>query len=327
LLANIGSAQTLAVPAEVNGLAATVQVVALQGETSGGEGGGGSGGGGSNVTWAIWANSQTHNNTVQITGSGHRVYGGIHSNYKIKISGSGNWVYGPVEYVVSYSESGSGNGFTPGPPDNPVQAEVGAFPITWNIADYRPGGARAVAAGTSYYTHAKWTVSGSGVTITPGLHYCTGKVSFSGSGLIGANVTVVSEDTIDVSGSGLNFSPYEPGLTFFSPKSSTANVISISGSGNNNTGGSVYAPNGKVSLTGSGGSISGVFVGDVVDISGSGATFLLADVEIPSSGGGGSGEGSGCGIYDLLAAGGGTSTHVRVRICDGELDILSWYVD
>lgn len=318
LLANLGSAQTLTVPADVNGMAATVQIVALEGEAAGGESGGGA-----NVTWVIWANSQTRNSTVQITGSGHRVYGGIHSNFKIKISGSGNWIYGPVEYVSSYSESGSGNGFTPGPPDNPVQAEVGTFPIAWNIADYRPGGARALAAGEDYYTHAKWTVSGSGVTVPPGLHYCTGKVSFSGSGLTGTNVTVVSEDTIDVSGSGISFTPYEPGLTFFSPKSATSNVISISGSGNNNTGGSVYAPNGRVSLTGSGGTIAGVFVGDTVDVSGSGATFLLADVEIPVTGGGE----TGCGVYDLLAAGGGANTYVRVQVCDGELDILSWYVD
>ena len=323
LLENIGAPQTLMVPVDVNDMTPTLQVVALEGG-SGDESGSGSSGSGELVPWVIWANSQTRNNTVQITGAGHRIYGGIHSNYKIKVSGAGNWIYGAVEYVGSYSESGAGNGFTPGAPDNPVQGQVAEFPITWDIADFQPGGERALAAGDDYYVHGTWSVSGAGEVVTPGLHYCTGKVSFSGAGLVGENVTVVSESTIDVSGAGISFTPYEPGLTFFSPKDSTSNVISISGSGN--AGGSAYAPNGKVSLTGAGGTLSGVFVGDVVNISGSGATFLLSEVTIPEGGGGG-GSAGGCVLYDLLASGGDTTTHVRVRICEEEVQILSWYVD
>jgi hypothetical protein len=153
------------------------------------------------------------------------------------------------------------------------------------LADFQPGGiyANAASAQGKYTVHSgKWSVSGSGVAVPAGLHYCLDDVSISGSGVTGYNVTIVSLGKINVSGSGIQFSPYIDGLSFFSSKSTTTTtVLDMSGSGN--AGGTCFAPNGKITLTGSGGDITGAFIGKLVDIAGSGATINLATVYIPGS--------------------------------------------
>ena len=215
--------------------------------------------------------------------------------------------------------------------DNPAQVVAEAqqqYPLTWNAADFAPGGKYANAAELTdqYFVHASnWSVSGAGAKVPEGLHYCLGKASFSDAGLIGTNVTVVSEDTIEVAGAGINFTPWQgtPGITFFSTTVSSANVVSVSGAGN--TGGTSYGPYGKVSITGAGGMIIGAFMGNTVAVGGAGATINLAQI--------GLGEGAGgstvaCGHYDLQASADDTTTTMRVWQCeDGESRIVSYQVD
>ena len=314
LIGNISITHTLAMPEIVNARSVptmTLEVMCLSttqgmgsgggggdGESGGdGEGGGGDGGEGGiageteYLQFVIWGDSTTRNNTVQIGGSGHSIYGGIHSNNELKLSGSGHTIYhgdSTVESVEPIEMVGSGHQIIPGPPQ---QGEVEPFPLLWNIEDFAPGGALAEAAaaeGKYYYHSSNWSFSGSGGTVPEGIHFCERKAHISGSGHTG-RITIVARDTIDISGSGHEFTPYVPGLSFFSDKTATSNVVSISGSGN--MGGTCYAPNGKVSLTGSGGVITGAFMGQTVDINGSGATFNLAEVVISSGDEGGGDDG------------------------------------
>lgn len=319
LLDQPGTVVSLTMPGAPNGETPAVEVVCVQTETQGGGGGGQS----ECLEWVLWAHSATVTNGLVIGGSGHTINGGVHSNRDLKLNGSDHTIYGTARYVRNLTILGSGQRIVPGPA---VQTTVQDWPITWDINEFndpsRPGSwaAKAQAEGKYYVHHGTWNVTGSGTVVPEGLHYCTGRVNFSGSGLRGHNVTVVSLNVIDISGSGLDFTPYVPGLSFFSTRTASTDVVSISGSGN--TGGTVFAPNGKISLTGSGGVITGAFLGNEIDINGSGATINLAEVELRS------GEGEiACGVYDIRAACGSTVTTARVRTCgDGTWQVLSWRV-
>jgi hypothetical protein len=140
-------------------------------------------------------------------------------------------------------------------------------------------------------------------------------------------VTVVSSDgTIHVSGSGVAFTPYVQGLSFFSNKSDTNWVIKINGAGN--LGGTAYAPGGRIALEGAGGTIEGAFLGDRVKVAGSGATINMAPVCLAwDEGDGGGGDTVDCAIYDVRSTAGGAKTTARVQKCEGEdIEILYWYV-
>jgi len=315
-----GMPETLTVPDSVlvNGYEPVVQAVLVNVE---GEGGGG--GEPEYLQWVIWGNSETLTNPVLLSGSDHTINGSVHSNHTIKAVGANHTFNGRVEYVTSISVPAS-TSFNPGAPGNPIQVEVAGFPITWDIADFRPGGtfAETAAADGKYYQHGSWTLDESGDTIPEGLHYCTGDVSISVPGLAG-NVTIVADGgKIEISGSSIEFAPYVAGLMAFSTKSTTLDAINISGAGN--MGGTCFAPNGRIALPGAGLNVTGAFIADRVELNGSGATISLAAIELPQ---GGDGGGTGCEVYDIQSTAGETVTTVRVRRCESGLEILSWYVD
>jgi hypothetical protein len=314
LLDTLGTEQALALPQEVNATAAAVRVVAVEASERT------HAGAPSKLPYAIFGNNTSRTNTVVMSGSGHRVIGAVHSNNQIRMTGTGHSVHGLATYAGDLSVVGTGHYFVPGRPGNPQPDSVRTFPLAWSIDDMAPGGALAQQAGDLYTVHeGKWSVSGAGVVVPPGLHYCLGDVHISGAGVTGHNVTIVARGSIDISGSGMHFTPFISGLTFFSDKASHTNVISISGSGS--TGGTSYAPNGKISLTGSGGTIVGAFMGDVVAIGGSGATIQLADIDVPS-------PRDTCGMYDIESTADTTRTLVRATDCDAEgLQVISWSVD
>ena len=229
------------------------------------------------LDWALWGNT-TGTNGLYLTGSGHTINGGVHSNNELEMTGSGHTIYGPAESVDEERFVGSGHQVIPGPV---TRCTVQDYPMTWNLADFAPGGtiaAQAAAEGMYHYHDDDWHVSGAGQVIPAGLHYCTDKVDFSGAGLTGHNVTIVTPDEIDISGAGGDFSPYVPGLAFFAGKSTSTDAFSMSGAGN--AGGTVYAPNGRIHLTGSGATINGAFLGNKIRISGSGMTINLITVYI-----------------------------------------------
>jgi len=230
--------------------------------------------------YGFWAQSETCSEPVEWSGSGGLIIGRGHSNGKMKVSGSGHEVQGDVEYVTTVQETGSGHDITY------VQSTASdSFPIQWNIEDYRPEplgvAASAAQAEGKYFVHDcdTWQISGS-ETFDEGLHYCTGKVSISGSGHYG-HITIVAEEQIQISGSGHIFEYYCDGLLFFSnyePSGQcTSAVVDVSGSGGRYEG-VIYAPHGLIQYTGSGHHMMyGALIGWCVDLSGSSFTLTYND--------------------------------------------------
>src|SRR3990172_3249141 len=97
--------------------------------------------------FVIWSHGQTGSMTISQTGSENLIDGGVHSNNDIRISGSDNTITGTPEYVTGFTDTGGGNAYPA-----PVQVVADKTPpVSFAIADYRPGGAAAVAAGTDYH--------------------------------------------------------------------------------------------------------------------------------------------------------------------------------
>ena len=334
LCADHGTGYTVITPGEVNGAPITVRIACVPMEevlpaSGGGDGGEGGEEEGPILNWVIWGNSSTSQDAVKFTGGSHKVYGGVHSNCVLRMTGNGHKVYGPGEYHTELFPASATEYFTEpwpvqvGDPDYLSIAE-------WDIAVFQEeAGAeylKAFSAGQYYFHPGNWKISGSGEEILEGLHYCAGDVSISGSGVHG-RVTIVAEGEIKVSGAELSFTPYVPALTFMS----CYEGIEISGAGN--VGGTCYAPNGLVKLSGSNQTIEGAFLGDQVHVSGCGAIIGLpvGGVEIPGMpdpGGDGLGEnGPEYGLFDVESTSGNATTTVRVRRnLDGSLIILSWSV-
>ncbi len=229
--------------------------------------------------YALWGNSQTQNDTIKVSGGRHHIDGKVHSNNDIKIDGNDHIYDGTVEYVSSIQVNGSGHTFA----ETPSQSTVQSFPVSWSLEDFNNPGiegsyAAIAQAEGKYYTHSgTWSISGSGEIVPSGLHYVSGDVNISGSGIQAANVTIVATGKISVSGSNSHFTPYISGLTLFSNRTTTTqDAILISGSGS--FGGTCFAPNGLISLTGSDDIIYGSFIGNSVHVV---STDVVISVDIP----------------------------------------------
>jgi hypothetical protein len=273
------------------------------------------------LDWVLWADSLDANHTIQTTGSGHTIYGDVHSNHIIFISGSGHVIHGDVSYVTSFS--GGGVSIVPGPAE---QVEVLSRPISWTLAHFAPDGdiALAAAAEGMYYHHESWPYDGAGAVVPEGLHYVTGPVSMQGSSIIRPNVTIVATEDITLSGSNVEYTPYITNtapLVFFSAHQD----INLSGS-NVRIRGVSYAPQGEISLTGSGGVIQGAFIGGVVKVAGSGAQIELESILVPDHDA--DPATNFAQLYDVRSTAGGTVTTARLRHdVDGSWRILSWDIE
>ncbi|OGO04296.1 MAG: hypothetical protein A2Y73_00185 [Chloroflexi bacterium RBG_13_56_8] len=308
LIANEGTPQSVSMPQSINGETPSVRAVYVATEVTGG--------GSSTFEWAIWAGSETQNNTVNISGSGHRIYGGVHSNHKIRVAGSWHYVYGPVRYVTSLSISGSGHRipYT----GEPEQIDIPQpFPLSWDMADFEPGG--LYSTDPNYHYHSgNWNIDRNGEVIEEGIHYVTARFRIRARNVVGHNVTIVARNIIDIQEPDYSFSPYIPNLTFFTDRSASSNVVTFSAGGD--TGGITYAPQGRISLQDSAGTIYGAFLGNAVQIQDSGRTIRIPDITIPG--------GQTCGVYDIESSSGDITTTVRVRRCEGEdWEVLAWYLE
>jgi len=298
-------------PTTVNGivLTATVQLV------------------GGSADYAMFANSESCSPAVKISGSGTTIEGTTHSNNDVKITGSGHHFDGVVEFHTTFKETGSGHTYDPPAPHNPVQAAVKPMPVPFDINDYSDPDVEgtqawlADQAGEYHHYPDDLSFSGSGETIPTGLYYVEGGVHISGSGH-GGTITIVAEEDIQVSGSGHAFTPYSDRLMFFSNEAYTGavrcnrGVVKISGSGNVSFGGYIYAPTGKIDISGSG-NMTGSFLGDTVEITGSGMC-----VSAPTS----SSTPSAYTPYDVRATADGASIVTRIWFAEGDVRVKSWEV-
>jgi hypothetical protein len=228
--------------------------------------------------YAIWANNQSRDETLDIPGSSIVVNGAVRSNFDIKLSGSSNRITSAVEYVNTFEDSGDANVY-------PSTSKVGAgpLPVTYTIGDYRPGGSAAQAAQQAgRYTVVNGDLDVADDTVLNGLYYVTGDAKLSRDGLRGT-FTVVAEGKIDVSGSSHDVTPYAGGLLLFSNTNEVgAEVIKVAGS-NSTFRGIIYGPSGRVELSGSSNQFSGSVVGDAVRLNGSSLTITFTGSFCPGA--------------------------------------------
>jgi len=263
-------------------------------------------------TWAVWTGgtASCSSGALSYGTSSSMIIGSVHSNSNVQIGGggSGNFIFGTVEAV-------SGVQFDPSKVtinstiNQPFTGTVDPNPYHFELSDFQPGGRAAVASGSQYYYIAgsltKTTLDAHGVryfdattnTLRTGLYYVTGDVRFTGG--ISGTVVLVAEGKIDVSGSDNQVKLFQPasnpcalgGLVLYSNKltnnicSSGEDAIDFGGS-NNHFEGIVYAPRGRVSMSGATNGTSelfGVIDAQAVSISGSNLT-LKAEVYCPNQG-------------------------------------------
>lgn len=277
------------------------------------------------LDYALWGNSEYCTTNIEWTGSGNVINGNMHTNTGLRIIGEGNTLNGAVEYVTDVQVHGS-TIYIPPPPHNPVQTYVGDMPMEWYMSDYDDPtevGTPAYNAdqrGEYHYIEGDLDVNTSG-TILNGLYYVTGDIHLIGNNL-GGNATFVARGLIKMNGCDNSFTAYCDQLTFFTDFEYAPNlrcvkpVISIIGTGLSSLGGVAYAPNGQISVSGSG-VMTGSFLGDSVDLAGTALTISLPPpIGYPA----------GCTAYDVLCEAGATSTAVRALYCDGGFEVASWSI-
>jgi hypothetical protein len=233
---------------------------------------------------------------LDLTGATKTITGGIFSNGDLKINGPNTTIIGNVEYRGDFNTN------VVGVTAEKVFGSPKDYPLTLDIAEFRPGGPRATADPGNYFNSApgtdidnNWMVSrgyatgnNANIVITqPGIYYSpkTGNdaINLKGVSAPGVAVTFVSEGQIQIVGDAnitgyapVNEgapSPYSPLILFSNaqpPGSCSTNAIQFSGSSMTWTG-LIYAPNGEVQMSASSSdaTVNGSIIGHSVNISGS----------------------------------------------------------
>lgn len=224
---------------------------------------------------------------VNSTGSSQLFKGGVSANGGMKLQGANAVV---EDGDVFYHENGtfsSNNGTFETPPA--TQPTV-TYPPLFDIADYQPGGVKAVAAGSDYHSYTSdQTFNGT----LSGLIYVDGDVQINKGTVAdtGIGVTIVATGEIQISNNvkNTNWRHYDSeNLLFFSthvagnPCSSGGgnDGIKVAGSQNQFTG-IIYAPSGKINISGSEINICGAVIGTSVNPSASDSTFDKCNVFPP----------------------------------------------
>lgn len=214
--------------------------------------------------YALWADGRGRDETLDISGSSIAVAGAARSNADLRISGSNNRISGRVEYVSTFEDGGDSNSYPA-----PARVAASAAPVSYTIADYRPGGTAAAAAqAAGRYRAVSGDLDISEPTVLDGLYYVSGDAKLSASTISGS-FTIVAEGAIDVSGSELRAAPFADGLLLLSGKREVgAAVIKLAGS-NSSMRGAIAGPGGTVELSGSNSTIAGLVLGDALKLNGS----------------------------------------------------------
>jgi hypothetical protein len=228
--------------------------------------------------YALWANGQSRDETLDISGSTIAIAGKVRSNADLRISGSNNRIGGTVEYVTAFDDGGDSNSYPA-----PTRVAAGAPPLAYTIAAYRPGGSAAVAAQSAgRYTVISGDLDVAEPRVLEGLYYVTGDAKLSASTITGS-FTIVAEGAIDVSGSSIRATPFADGLLLFANKREAgASVIKLAGS-NGELRGVIYGPGGTVELSGSDNTLAGVILGDALKLNGSNLRISFAGEYCPGS--------------------------------------------
>ena len=208
-------------------------------------------------------------------GVANTVAGKAHSNDDILFYGSYNRVNGSLAFVDRFYNFGLLNSF-------PYPDEVGrdSAPVSYDLDDYRPGGrmaAAAEAAGRYHFINGRLEMRSSGAVLD-GLYYVTDKVEIAANYLSG-NVTIVSEERIEVWGRAHELEAYSGGLLFYAADRGSQSV-ELNGDDSRYNG--VIFSEGDIDLDGSDTTYSGAVVGDRVDIVGDSLTVNFEATYCPT---------------------------------------------
>ncbi len=232
---------------------------------------------------ALWAATD-----LSWTGSGD-VYGRLHSDGSVEITGAGT-LDGSLEYVTTEDITAPGM--------SPVQVAGEGMPLVFDIADYRPGGVAAIAAGAAYFDMSAdcgpgqigppavpddggaragnaWIQQG---PLAPGVYYADCDIFFNSSSLA-ETVTFAAEGAIELAGSHNSLDPYLDGALFVSG-SSDNRAIEISGRVGTLVG-YLAAPNGGVEIGGHSNHVLGAVIADRIELTGQDMQISAVDCAAP----------------------------------------------
>ena len=243
----------------------------------------GGSGGSANAIFAGGECSAHGKPTLEVNGSSQNVYGGIHSNDNVQVPGSSN-DFGPGSPTTdpftysgngaAFQEGGSGNSYDPG---FPAKIPVQDWPVLFQLSDYEPGSAKALAAGSDYH-YIDGDLKGDDViSMGDGLYYVTGNVDMDKT--LTATITIVAEGEIKFAGSNQVLTPYVDHLLAFSGfvytgvDSCDKFVVTMSGS-SQSWSGIIYGPHGLIEFPGSSNTtLNGSLIGYAVRLNGSNLTI------------------------------------------------------
>lgn len=228
---------------------------------------------------AVWANSTVSPSLNWAGGSGE-IQGRIHTNGQLRFVGAAKAVRGDTTYAGSLAADTTKNSFVP----LPVKTGVQDFPISPDVADFRPGGPVAVEVGAAYHDMSAACASGSWhevqAALESGVYYAPCDIQLNGSD-IGGRVTLVSEGRVKVAGSRPAFEPYRDGLLVLAGASG-AKAIDVATSSSKFLG-VIFAGSGEISVSGAGNRFYCGILGDTVSITGTDVNVRGADCGRPSS--------------------------------------------
>lgn len=246
---------------------------------------------------------------VSVTGSNVSIVGGVHSNGGIQINGSAG-TPATITGTISYIDGANIQNANVYPSDgNPAQTTPKDYPLDLEYADFveasepYSNGANGwaydavMAENPSRYHYWNGEIN---PTVLANQNWITGNnmdkgvyvspVGFkfnSSNGLIGDDITFVTRGEIDFSGNDTMLRPYFAGLLMMTDgfiggtQCDNSAVIKLTGS-NISWGGIVYAPNGKISMSSSGGgSFYGSLIGGQVSLSGSNLLVIYDPSYLP----------------------------------------------
>lgn len=221
------------------------------------------------ITHSIFATGDaTCKGEVDLSGTAYYVGSAIRSNDDLSIQGS----IGVFGDTISYADQIDMRGGLYGTQQPVKEPGIQQVPFGWALADFAPGGVRAVEAGDAYHHHTgNLKISGNGVDLPAGIHYVEGDVQFNASRILLNEVTIVATGKIKMSGSQIGLVSYGDDLPALMSGYDKCNKDGIKLSTSVlGVVGAVYAPDTKVKVNGSiVGIHEGGFVGSSVDINAS----------------------------------------------------------
>lgn len=207
------------------------------------------------LLWALGSDTE-----LRVAGSGSTFTGCMHGNDLVKLVGSGQVYRGQVRYVGSLEkndqqtlEGGS------------AQVATASAPFSFDVADYRVGGARAQAAGAAFTS-----VEGGTRLTDPadGVYHFTGDGRVDLTTTAERRLTIVADGSLTLDLRGSDVKPYMDGVLGLAGGTS----VDVKG-GEEPLRGAIYAPGARIHFTSIDLSLTGYIVGNEIDFSTQGGTF------------------------------------------------------